>query len=411
MRATIESDYENKKAAVSAPVDLAQSKLDGARADLETARTEQHNAAARVEALEKRLEELTAERILGEFLAERSRSTDYRQHLGLLSIVREDLGNLEKLVTTNNEAVVKGEPDNGRVNRVVLYIDDLDRCPPAKVVEVLEAVHLLLAFELFVVVVAVDARWLSSALTTQLPALADEGASNGHPTPNDYLEKIFQLPFCVRPLGEPGRAALVHGLLEGSVSEGGGGQTNGAQRTELQVGEREEELLRAMLSRQSIDPRLEAHQLALTSEDLAFAESLSPLLGDTPRRVKRFVNVFQLLMTMSTQAGRDGQKPTERAVVAFLAAVHDGLPSVGGTLLERLAAGTSDPLTSIVASIPSDRAENERTRLEDWLKQYPDWNAVPGERFRPWVDLVRRVSFDEDGAAPRPIHKQDAHPA
>lgn len=47
------------------------------------------------------------------------------------------------------------------VERIVLYIDDLDRCPPKRVVEVLEAVHLLLAFPLFVVVVGVDVRWVS----------------------------------------------------------------------------------------------------------------------------------------------------------------------------------------------------------------------------------------------------------
>lgn len=36
--------------------------------------------------------------------------------------------------------------------RIVLYIDDLDRCPPDKVVDVLQACHLLLCFPLFVVV-------------------------------------------------------------------------------------------------------------------------------------------------------------------------------------------------------------------------------------------------------------------
>ncbi len=40
-----------------------------------------------------------------------------------------------------------------RIDRIVLYIDDLDRCPEVKVVEVLQAVHLLLAYPLFVVVV------------------------------------------------------------------------------------------------------------------------------------------------------------------------------------------------------------------------------------------------------------------
>ncbi len=85
-------------------------------------------------------------------------------------------------------------------------------------VEVLEAVHLLLAFELFVVVVAVDARWLSVALTDELRALKPDRDEGRCATPQDYLEKIFQLPFWVQPLTTDGRRTLVHGLLEGSVT-------------------------------------------------------------------------------------------------------------------------------------------------------------------------------------------------
>src|SRR5262249_7011132 len=47
------------------------------------------------------------------------------------------------------------------LERIVLYIDDLDRCPPRRVVEVLTAMQLLLALPLFV---AVDPRWLVRSL-------------------------------------------------------------------------------------------------------------------------------------------------------------------------------------------------------------------------------------------------------
>ena len=51
-----------------------------------------------------------------------------------------------------------------QIGRIILYIDDPDRCPPRRVVEMLEAIHLLLAIRLFVVVVAVDPRWLLRAI-------------------------------------------------------------------------------------------------------------------------------------------------------------------------------------------------------------------------------------------------------
>jgi hypothetical protein len=97
------------------------------------------------------------------------------------------------------------QPKVTTFERIVLYIDDLDRCPPAKVVDVLQAVHMLLTFPLFVVVVAVDVRWVSRALERHYPDLLDQPgntqgergrAANAH----DYLEKIFQVPYWVRPM-------------------------------------------------------------------------------------------------------------------------------------------------------------------------------------------------------------------
>src|SRR5262249_42283739 len=81
------------------------------------------------------------------------------------------------------------------LERIVLYIDDLDRCPPRQVVEVLEAVHLLLALDLFVVVVAVDARWLIRSLEYHHHELFKGGTQKNLATPIDSLDKIFQIPF------------------------------------------------------------------------------------------------------------------------------------------------------------------------------------------------------------------------
>ncbi len=61
------------------------------------------------------------------------------------------------------------------VDRIVVYIDDLDRCRPAIVVKVLEAVHLLLAFDFVVVVVGVDARWVGRSLLDVYPNMFGGG--------------------------------------------------------------------------------------------------------------------------------------------------------------------------------------------------------------------------------------------
>jgi hypothetical protein len=82
----------------------------------------------------------------------------------------------------------------------------------------------------------------------------------------------------------------------------------------LEVGPDEAESLEAMLGHYGSTLRLETNQLALSSEDLRFVESLAPLLGDTPRRIKRFVNTCQLLLAMRPPLRTD-VTPSERHVV------------------------------------------------------------------------------------------------
>ena len=91
------------------------------------------------------------------------------------------------------------------MNRIVLYIDDLDRCPEDKVIEVLRTAHLLLAFPLFVCVVAVDPRWVSRSLRNAPGLLGKDrwqvggaqraaGAVDGHSEVAQQLEETFGKP-------------------------------------------------------------------------------------------------------------------------------------------------------------------------------------------------------------------------
>jgi hypothetical protein len=99
---------------------------------------------ARVGELGRELAELSPGQRLYGFVTERAASADYRRELGLISTVRQDFEQLIELMTDWRRA-----PDDaaGRrpIDRIVLYIDDLDRCSPEQVVDVLQAVHLMVA--------------------------------------------------------------------------------------------------------------------------------------------------------------------------------------------------------------------------------------------------------------------------
>jgi hypothetical protein len=93
------------------------------------------------------------------------------------------------------------------------------------------------------------------------------------------------------------------------VRSSGDGRRDGASPAGLHVGAAEAEVLKLMLGRRAPALRIETSQLTLAPSDLRFIESLAPLVGDTPRRVKRFVNTCQLLLAMRPAPAPDGQFP------------------------------------------------------------------------------------------------------
>lgn len=141
-----------------------------------------------------------------DFVSERAGSEEYSDKLGMISTIRKDF---ERLIGLMREWRTLNEPHQHKpIDRIVLYIDDLDRCSPRQVVDVLQAVHLLLALDLFVVVVGVDPRWLLHSLREQyasvFPGRTDgnfdaaeerDAEADWRTTPQDYLEKIFNIPF------------------------------------------------------------------------------------------------------------------------------------------------------------------------------------------------------------------------
>src|SRR6185312_11004415 len=168
------------------------------------------------------VQESTSEARLGRFIRGRAGSGDYDKYLGVSAMVREDFDELSSLMHP-----IDGHRDRRlpSIDRIILYIDDLDRCyPPTKVVRVLEAVHLLLAFPLFVVFVGVDSRWVSRSLNRHYDQLLRDEAlqedtretSSGQEPANsqDFLEKIFQVPFWLRRMNP----AAVRTMLDGLIS-------------------------------------------------------------------------------------------------------------------------------------------------------------------------------------------------
>lgn len=201
----------NSATADSDPLAEAKKELGEAKAKVGEAEQEIKETEYRLEEVAKELQRINAGGLVYDFLAEKLGDSEYTKSLGLISTIREDFRSLDQLMEDwRNSGAIQGLDNSANthpIKRIVLYIDDLDRCHPDRVVEVLQAVHLLLAYDLFVVVVAVDARWLEQSLY-RVYAPERFAATNGDDTsvmlgtvnkfnPHNYLEKIFQIPFSI----------------------------------------------------------------------------------------------------------------------------------------------------------------------------------------------------------------------
>lgn len=400
-------DIEKAKLAVDSAIERQTTELQANQAqalneslqELERLRAE-HSALARarderarqIQALDLSLARTSSTYLLNQFILERKDASDYRKLLGFMALIRRDFDKLSELIDRSNKAILKGETiksDNDpRLNRIVLYIDDLDRCPEDQVVKVLRAVHLLLAFPLFVVVVAVDSRWLTRCLRTQHQAIfgpVNEDPNDPDPasaTPLDYLEKIFQIPLWLQPLNERQRTDLVTTLLKEGQPLTTPGAGSGARSTSKApapiasaepaqgVAGAEPQTGAAQNPVTPVEPiaatgggsdthapfDLNPTGLTISPDEWEFVETLATLpLSQTPRVLKRFANTYRLIKSSLSQKELHG----------FL---EGGTMAPFSICLFQLAVLTSDPAFAPHYLKTVRTASRSYSTVLDWVK-------------------------------------------
>jgi KAP family P-loop domain len=85
--------------------------------------------------------------------------------------------------------------EHGR-QRIVVFVDDLDRCLPTSALEVLESMKLFFDLEGFVFVVGLDREVVQRAVELKYrPLEAAAGTVDSPVKGSEYIKKIFQVPF------------------------------------------------------------------------------------------------------------------------------------------------------------------------------------------------------------------------
>ena len=344
-----------------------QQELTDAETSVSDAQRRLDEAEAQETAAKAELAQMSGTRLLRRYLSDRVNSGDYGQSLGMVALAHRDLRDLDdhlRAAANDSEAPT---------DRVVLFIDDLDRCAPETVVRVLEAVNLLLALPLFVVVVGVDEALLDRSLRSRHPVLLGVARHNGaRPRGTAGVAarlpgQDFQLTYQLPPMDADGCAALLrhtamstqpvlrppavtHEPEPRPVTEpaspapetGDAGPAMQAQQTGPNAEQRPQ-------------PRVPtARALELSPRELDALDTLAPLVTTSPRRAKRFLNVYRIVRARSMVDDGRRSPRDEGALVALLVlvALAVGLPDSAPEILEHTDPGIGADARQLVRSLP-----------------------------------------------------------
>ncbi len=86
--------------------------------------------------------------------------------------------------------------DETKIKKIIVFIDDLDRCSPDTIIGTLEAIKLFLFTKKTAFVVGADERLIKYAVRRRFPEVPGENMEVGR----DYLEKLIQYPIRIPPL-------------------------------------------------------------------------------------------------------------------------------------------------------------------------------------------------------------------
>jgi predicted KAP-like P-loop ATPase len=186
------------------------------------------------------------------------------------------------------------------ITRLVITIDDLDRCSPDTIIPTLEAIKLFLFVPRTAFIIGADEELVRYAVRRRFPELPGDRREVGR----DYLEKLIQFPIRIPALGRAEVESYI-GLLFVTASDA----LTAAQKdlVRKRVGEASTDALTTASFNTSVAREILKPLPQTLEDDLGMVERVSPLLGTimngNPRQCKRFLNMLLLRLQMARSKG------------------------------------------------------------------------------------------------------------
>lgn len=241
----------------------------------------------------------------------------YKNKEGFISIIKKDIEDLEIFKKEN------------KIDKIILIIDDLDRCPAKQVVEVLQTIQLLLCTNLFIVIIGVDTKWINNCISSIYNDILED---DKRIFAINYLEKIIHIPFWIDELNNGDSLKFIKNLCEevGYTEINQSNDSSKASNEERTSEDSADTEVAATVTKENSIDETNVHNEAydneededneamtedednedmtedatdileqdmnLTKQDILLLESMEFLLdGVSPRKIKRFFNTLLLI--------------------------------------------------------------------------------------------------------------------
>ncbi len=201
---------------------------------------------------------------------------EYGEHLGLIPVLRSDIAQLCELELGTHK---------NPTARLIVFVDDLDRCGLDGIVQTLEAIRLVMDLPNVFVIVAIDDRIALRAVAEHYASL---GSSVRKPEDiaRDYLGKIIQLPVRLQAPQASDIGTYIEGELFANVE-----RPPGDAESEEQAGA----LRKDATPSSALDQESRSQMAESWAEVKEFRDIASDFEATNPRQLRRLRNSYRLL--------------------------------------------------------------------------------------------------------------------
>lgn len=190
------------------------------------------------------------------------------------------------------------------MDRIVVLIDDLDRCLPRHIIENLEAIKLFLDVPKVAFVIAADETIVSSAIRSELPTIyeqSDKEKNSVEKIGRYYMEKFIQIPYLLPKLGDSEVVTYITLLFCQSLLPKEAFDKVYDAYLQFSLTNKNEAFDTAAIP--SLDKNKQEYDEVIHTT--AFISQFAPIISSTlrrnPRLIKRFLNAYELRVRLLNQ--------------------------------------------------------------------------------------------------------------